>query len=599
MKFNCYPEDQTQYTKGDPNTKRTHFGGKATFLAAQILDSARFMGVRFNGDVDFERATIGGNALFREVEQRRSFLVAEFKKKARFLMTHIQQNAEFDGAKFWGTAIFERCRIDGNAFFRPAVCEERRRNATDGRKDSAVTCPHRPKVVHFKGQASFNGARIGGDAEFSGTYFSSRAQFAGLYIGGVAYFDASIYERIDTGPVRFKKQVTFSGADIRIRAFFTRARFMENPAPDQPVAANDPAMPVAYEAPIDFSLIKIGGSTDFKKAYFGAPTDFSLAQIGGTVSFQDTPFREQVSFRDARFGSLEFGAGKILKESWSKRLIKFAAKLLDSALRWAGLRPKTIEPPVVQVQEMRFPGGADLDGFSYSLTDPHDGKLLLDALRTSDRRQPYFFLERSLRSTGNDETADEVYLQLRNNESKRILRDTKEHFQALRLWQGFFGLLRKFLDMGWWLIANYGVRPLQLLVFSILMVVLGVLVFSRPGAVVPKEKPKEPMPDLIVSRSSTDSMVVTEVVSQPTPSPSPSSLNLTQAIGVSFGQFVPIVEIPSGNKWKPSENAIWASFPRISYAAYGTIHRLAGALLLPLGIASLTGFLHRREKPGR
>jgi hypothetical protein len=132
------------------------------------------------------------------------------------------------------------------------------------------------------------------------------------------------------------------------------------------------------------------------------------------------------------------------------------------------------------------------------------------------------------------------------------------------------------------------------------MVALGVWVFSRPGAVVPKEKPKEAMPDLIVSRSSADnSLVVKEAINQPTPSPSPAPISFTQAVGVSFSQFIPIVEIPSGDKWKPSENAIWASFPRISYAAYGTIHRLAGALLLPLGIASLTGFLHRREKPGR
>jgi hypothetical protein len=76
-------------------------------------------------------------------------------------------------------------------------------------------------------------------------------------------------------------------------------------------------------------------------------------------------------------------------------------------------------------------------------------------------------------------------------------------------------------------------------------------------------------------------------------------MSFTQVLGVSFNQFIPIVEIPSGDNWKPSENRIWTSIPWISYAAYGTIHRLAGALLLPLGIAWLTGFLHRQEKPGR
>jgi len=547
LKFDCYPEKQKQYVKNDPQIKRTYFGGKATFLAAHISDSARFMGVFFRGDVDFERATIGGNALFRSIEQQGSFLVTKFRKKARFLMTHVQQNAEFDGAHFGGTATFERCRIDNGAFFRASICDERLNNASDGNNDSVVTCPHKPQVVHFEKEANFIGAKIGGDAEFTGARFSGRARFRGLCVGGIAYFDNSIHETIKTGPVKFERSVTFSGADIGIRALFPEARFIEH---------------FTSQALVDFSLIKIGGKTDFEGAYFGAETDFDLAQIGGSVVFKHVQFKKKVSFRDARFGSLEFGA------------------------------------PVDQNQEIRFYNGADLSGFSYSLTNQDDGKVLLDALKTSKGRQPYFFLERSLRSTGNDEIADDVYLQLKNNEGKRILPETKDHFKAKRFLQGIVGLLKKFFDTGYWLIANYGVRPFRLLLFSVLMIALGVWVFSRPGAVVPKEQPKEAMPDFTVSRSGTDnSLVVKEVTSQAKPSPTP--INPTQALGVSLNQFIPIVEIPSGDLWKPSEKLIWSSIPWISYAAYGTIHRLAGALLLPLGIAWLTGFLHRQEKPGR
>jgi len=533
LRFNCYPEVQKECLKDDPQIKQTYFGGKTSFLAAHISDSARFMGVFFRRDVDFERATIGGNALFRSIEQKGSFLVTTFRKNARFLMTHVQQNAEFDGAKFEGTATFERCRIDNGAFFRASICDERLNNASDGNNDNVVTCPHKPQVVHFEKEANFIGAKIGGDAEFTGARFSGRARFRGLCVGGIAYFDNSIHETIKTGPVKFERSVTFSGADIGIRALFPEACFIEHPT---------------SRALVDFSLIKIGGKTDFEGAYFGAQTDFDLAQIGGSVVLKQAQFKRKVSFRDARFGSLQFGA-----------------------------------EPVGQAQEIRFYNGADLSGFSYSLTNQNDGRVLLDALKTSKGRQPYFFLERSLRSTGNDEIADDVYLQLKHNESKRILRDTK----------GVFGLLKKLSDTGYWLIANYGVRPFRLLLFSVLMIVLGVLVFSRPGALVPKEKPT---PDLIVSGSgAVDSFVVKEVISQPTPAP----MSFTQVLGVSFNQFIPIVEIPSGDNWKPSENRIWTSIPWISYAAYGTIHRLAGALLLPLGIAWLTGFLHRQEKPGR
>lgn len=597
VKFNCFPERGPECYKGDPDFKRTRFGEKVAFIAARIDDTAKFMGVEFAGDVDFERSIIGGNALFHERECRDDFVFTEFKKRARFLMAQFQQNAEFDGAKFKGEAVFERCRVNNNAYFRASICEEQLRMARSGNKNglAAVTCPHKPSGAHFENQAVFTNAYIGGDAEFTAARFSDRARFEGMHIAGVAYFDA-VTSGVPTDPVTFEKSVTFSGADIGIRADFTKARFVDRtaarqPDPDSQVDAGNTDNQADRESPINFTLIKIAGESDFEGAYFGARTDFNLAEIRGTAVFTDVAFTEMTSFRDARFGSLEFGATAVPKESWSKQLLNSLKSAFGSSNNGA-IATQHIRPFAKQV---------DLDGCSYSLTNPHDGKVLLDALGSTEARQPYYFLERSLRSTGNDDTADEVYLQLRKNQRRRIWPETKQHFKALRLWQGFFGLLRRILDTTWWLIANYGVRPLQLLLFSLLMIFVGVLVFSRPGAVVLKDKPRESMPELTVSRSTADNFLVKEVVSTPTPSPAPSPtpLGISQAIGVSFSQFVPIVEVPSGSKWKPSDIAIWSSLPCISYSAYGTIHRLAGAFLVPLGIASLTGFLHRREKPGR
>jgi hypothetical protein len=446
--------------------------------------------------------------------------------------------------------------------------------------------------VHFEQEAVFTGANISGDAEFTAARFSDKARFEGLHIGGVAFFDA-INSGVPTDPVIFEKSVTFSGADVGIRAIFTKARFVEEPAAGQPDTKTTDTH-ADRQSPIDFSLIKIGGETDFEGAVFGAHTDFNLAEIRGTVVFNNVAFEAPVSFRDARLGSLEFGATEV-QTGRSTRLLTRLKSVFDTS--------NDGTTATEQIRCIPFIKKVDLSGCSYSLTNPHDGKVLLDALGSTEERQPYFFLERSLRSTGNDDLADEVYLQLRRNERKRIWPETKQHFKALRFRQGFAGLLRRVLDTTWWLIANYGVRPLQLLLFSVLMISLGVLVFSQPGAVVLKEKPRESMPDLTVSRSNADNFLVKEVGStatpSPSPSPSPTPLGVTQALGMSFSQFVPIVEVPSGSKWKPSDTLIWSSMPYISYSAYGTIHRLAGAFLVPLGIAALTGFLHRREKPGK
>lgn len=590
LKFNCFPENEPEMDQAASNFKRTCFKDKAIFLAARIDDTAKFMGAKFGGEVDFERAIIGGNALFRERECKKNFVFTEFTKEAKFLMTQFQQNAEFDGAKFT-KAIFERCRVKNNAYFRASICEQQLDNPSPDNKDQArpVTCLHKPGRVHFEQEAVFTGANISGDAEFTAARFFNKARFEGLRIGGVAYFDA-IRSGVPTDPVIFEKSVTFSGADIGIRAVFAKARFVEEPAVDQP-DTKTAGTQADRQSPIDFSLIKIGGETDFEGAVFGAPTDFNLAEIRGTVVFNNVALKAPVSFRDARLGSFEFGATGV-QTGRSTRLLTRLKSVFDTS-------NETIARE--EIRCIPFIKKVDLSGCSYSLTNPHDGKVLLDALGSIEERQPYFFLERSLRSTGNDDLADEVYLQLRKNERKRIWPETKEHFKALRFRQGFAGLLRRVLDTTWWLIANYGVRPLQLLLFSLLMILLGVLVFNQPGAVVLKEKPRESLPDLTDSRSTADNFLGKEVGSTatPSPSPSPTPLGVTQALGVSFNQFVPIVEVPSGSKWKPSETPIWSSVPCISYAAYGTIHRLAGAFLVPLGIAALTGFLHRREKPGK
>jgi hypothetical protein len=81
--------------------------------------------------------------------------------------------------------------------------------------------------------------------------------------------------------------------------------------------------------------------------------------------------------------------------------------------------------------------------------------------------------------------------------------------------------------------------------------------------------------------------------------PNPISISLWNAFGLSFHQFLP-VDLPVEPQWIPSTDPIevkvwagkvWSVWIRPS--SYANFLRLAGWVLVPLGIAALTGLLRR------
>jgi hypothetical protein len=128
------------------------------------------------------------------------------------------------------------------------------------------------------------------------------------------------------------------------------------------------------------------------------------------------------------------------------------------------------------------------------------------------------------------------------------------------------------------LLAQYGVDTSRLSLVALLCLLGGTLVFSRPGAVSPKVKQGEAL------------------------KPSPAmSLSWWEALKVSMHYFTP-VDIPMGSEWVPAEQPIElrlrlgrrALAIRLSPSTYAALFlTLAGWVLVPLGIAALTGLLRR------
>jgi hypothetical protein len=76
-----------------------------------------------------------------------------------------------------------------------------------------------------------------------------------------------------------------------------------------------------------------------------------------------------------------------------------------------------------------------------------------------------------------------------------------------------------------------------------------------------------------------------------------SKIDFWEGFWISLHHFLP-VEIPAGSRWKPTSNPLctiqthWGEVC-MSFEAFATLLKLAGWILVPVGIAGLTGILKR------
>jgi uncharacterized protein YjbI with pentapeptide repeats len=523
------------YPDEDKKFKPVRFKGDAHFPGAVISGTARFHAAEFHGKVDFELARIGGDAYFTPAVHEGWPRHVIFYENARFWGTYFQSNAEFDGAHFLKEADFELARIDNNAHFRHYV------------QDDKKTKQQLIQPIIFGGKASFLNVHVKGTANFSGAQFGAKAIFAH------AQFDSPAYFSINKGT----EPSSFDG-----EAHFHSARFERQ--------------------------------ADFRKVSFVKEAIFDRTEIKGAALFQGAKFAEKAIFEDAHFNVVSFRERDKNLETplWEPQFCK--------TVNMIGFNYERID---ADVQEL-------LNAFTYEppnvgSSEP-PGKDYLQALKerelTPFHRQPYTQLQKSLRALGDDRTADDVYLEQRRRQRRQLkerVGRTPERLKARRESRGRLSHLSDLLQQ---ILFNYGIRPFRLLWISLAVILLGSFIFNLEGAVVLKEKEKGISPQGSVSANA--AAPLNPAPANPAPDkPAPErteNLDFTQALGVSFNQFIPIVEIPSGSSWKPSTRLLpGISAGIFSFSFYGTLHRLAGAILVPLGVAALAGILQRKEKPGK
>ena len=564
----------------DGNLLRTKFAGTADFGGVEIDGQFSAQGALFKRSVNFNAAKIGADLIFR-ADPEEDLPAAVFESEAEFDWIEVGGQADFRGARFdapddlvsfdgaritqdvlfkgvafGGKVDFVGAQISGQASFQGAVFEQDVSfNGIRIESDASFSSDDEEKLppATFGGEVDFVGAAIGGESDFEGVSFYSRdkpASFESAKFDGDAFFNQAqffgktSFEDGQFGGIAlfrdscFLRELSFSGAQFRQGAFFQGARFKEA---------------VDFGTAQFFVEAHFHGATFTKEARFDASRFTGLAQFNAGEDLLGAVFNNEVSFEHARFEHDVRFDDAVFRGNTNYREASFLAVYFS---------------PNGQAQgQSQFQGSVDLRGCIYERIQVNEQLLLKRLVGTVDPdkydRQPYTQLEKVLRAVGQDRQADDVYLERRRVEHKQ-----KRQRGEIGSW---------LLDSLHALFANYGVRPYQLLYIPVLLIFLGIGIFSAPSAVLPKD------------------------ANEPNQTATPIVLLPWDAFRVSLREFLP-VELPMASQWIPSEDAVdvqvWLPWHTrtfkmrpSTFAAF--FLRLAGWILVPLGIAALTGLLRR------
>jgi uncharacterized protein YjbI with pentapeptide repeats len=527
--------------KEEFSVKRSKFLSTVNFSHATVKRVLDFTETTFDEEADFTGALIESEAYFK----KSSFTVVSFGDarirgvfdcqsafliQANFNRGIFEKTINFSRTVFEKKADFISTQIGGQAKF----------------KETTFRCP-----------ALLYNAKIGQDAFFNPAHFMQDANFGGVRIGGSAYFDFD-WDRADAKGAVFNNNFNLNMAKITKSLFFDRT---------------------VLQGEANFGSLSVGEEASFIGAYFGKKVNFDDAQIHGKALFHGTLFKGPVFFYRARF---QLGAyfqhavhlNTYYRGAIFEKLVSFKGASFDFEVQFDGelaLYQDVASDDIrlgMEIEQLpeRFRGGIDLRACTYSSIKISSWKSLMERLEPFDRGS-YFQLEKTFRSAGDDSLANAVYYKRRCEEGKR----------KKGLLRAGDGILKA--------VVGYGVKPLRLFIWIFVLLLIGTTVFGLEGAVQPKDKEK--FQELISNRciQSEQKLIC--------------RLNLSEAIWLSLNTLLP-VELPTGKVWEPSPSqSIMVTYKNIkfslmSYASFASILKLVGWIIVPVGVAGLSGLLQRR-----
>jgi len=510
----------------------------ATFKRHLILQNSTF-----KKGFDLEGATIDLNGRFDAIKV--------LSGHAGFRYLHVQgllnlEHAQFD---FPTTANFSNAHIDKGAYLRGIV---------------------------FGGDVKLLEMRIGGDLVLTDAHFKKEAHFATTKVAGSLFLESARFD----GPVgflgvetaysiklpkaTFQKQVTFNEIEVNAFLDLSGAKFEW---PEEPahfgrahVVGGAGFDGVHFAGGARFDNAHFNGDASFENTVFDGIAHFDKAHIDQTAHFETTVFKKDASFNETSFGTVDFAqTGAVMPKH---------EEASDSA------QTKKDKAPNDKKAQAQFQGRLDLRGSAYRRIQIH----WQSALRMRDGtprlmgndQQPYTELEKFLRDTGDGDGGDGVSL-----DWHRVKRQEMFHSSKLK-W---------LFDCISWFLTNYGVAPARLLDLSAILLILGMLIFSLPGAVTGGEGKLQPAEPSAIGKD--------------------IGLNHWDAFALSLHEFLPL-DVPFGSRWTPGNEPVcltWRLGKRVLNvvtmrpSTCATLLKISGYILVPLQILIVNGLIRGGQLP--
>lgn len=380
--------------------------------------------------------------------------------EADFSYTHFTRLVEIENSKFHKKVDFTSSIVDENVFL---VDDDFRGKFVFADADikGALICGNpedETKSTHFHRGVDFKGTRIARRLEMSFAQFKSsgrnESSFNDLIVGGYASF----YKTVFHGPVRFdratfKKTIYFSNAVFKDEAHFPLIR----------VEGNAFFCGTVFERGVSFSnSLVVNGFMRFDEARLNRRAIFDFVEAK-TISF----CRSRFSPGEALYSNQP---GLTLRSS-RFNVIDFGDQLPNSGLR-------SIDLGNCEYIRLQFIECSNCRPRPPSQSKNWDSNIRhLSSLSYPTQMEPYLRLEKFLRGTGFNELADEIYYEGRKKMGNQY---------SLLSWAGLQDRFLRFL-------VGYGVINHRIFYWLVVLMSLGILVFYQNDALEPKDGDRCPI----------------------------------------------------------------------------------------------------------
>lgn len=426
---------------------------------------------------------------------------------------------------------------------------------------------HRPTTFHE--EADFDRADIGGNLSGDGVDFKKKGDFRGAKVGGTLWLENAVFR----GEAKFAYVHVADQFSIREASFVgtnSVANFYQ-------LACGGLAdlSGASFKGPVNFiqatiqgNLLAFGAHFLHKKDLtkeqgmdFHHNADFGSLRVDGFAFFPGTEFAGDVSFRNARFTSVFFDG-----VSWPTNLARGNS---------------------VRLEWMRYDRIRASDSFDNSERDRTNLGWRRDHVETWKNLKPmlaghapystdvYASLEQFFQRDGNESLARDVYFEGKEQERKKILMQPLDGSAPSTARQKIRALAQVAGSFVFKIVVGHGRHPEWALVWSALIIAFGCRVFRLENMEPEGEAWKTPSPPA---------------------RPRGWWGRLGERLGVlsrhkgyyalwySLDAFVPLIELDSNHGWRPrpDNRLAW------NYLIY---HRVAGAILIPIGFAAFSGII--------